>query len=103
MSATPPADRVRGARAATPGRARGAAELRLRRREALRDRHLLRRDVALGVIVAIVVLLVTPGVAYAAIVALLALLACGVSLAVGRRRARRARSRRAAFRPGRGR
>lgn len=107
MSATPPADEVRRrraaeprerARAGTPYRSRDSGELRLRRREALRERHLLRRDVALGAIAGIVLLIVTPGVAYAAILALLALLVCGFSLAVGRRRARRRRDTRASSR-----
>jgi apolipoprotein N-acyltransferase len=80
MSAAPP-----------PRRARGTAELRLRRRDAQRRRGLFRLDVALGVLAAIMLLLATPGIAIAAIVALLALVAIITSVAVERRRARRHR------------
>ena len=72
--ATPPAG----------GTALGAARGTRRRRAAVR-----RLDVLLGVVVAIVWLLIAPGVALAGIIAVLVLLFAGVSVLVGRRRARR--------------
>ncbi len=91
MSATPPAGDARARRGAHDYESRDVGELRLRRREAQRRRGLLRLDVALGVLGAIVLLLATPGVAFAAIVALLVLVACVASVAVERRRSRRRR------------
>jgi hypothetical protein len=46
-------------------------------------------DLAIGALIALVLLLATPGVAIAAIFAGLLLLACGVSILVQRRRRRR--------------
>ena len=93
MSATPPARNARSTRRAPTQRPRNAAEARLRRREARearRRRGLLRMDVGLGVLAAIVLLLATPGVAFAAIIALLVLIVCAVSVAIEHRRSRRA-------------
>ncbi|HEV2975327.1 MAG TPA: hypothetical protein VGX69_10100 [Solirubrobacteraceae bacterium] len=98
MSA-PPARNLGRARGAASGQPRELAERRLRRREASeaqRRRGLLRLDVGVGVLAAIVLLLATPGVAYAALIALLVVAVCVASLAVERRRSRRrGRSRRA--------
>ena len=60
--------------------------LRARRREADRRRRLLRLDLALGVLGAIVLLLATPGLAIAAVVAGVLLAVCVVSVLVERRR-----------------
>lgn len=63
--------------------------LRARRREADRRRRLFRVDLGVGALIALVLLLATPGVAIAAILAGVILLACAVSIAVQRRRRRR--------------
>ncbi len=89
MSAMPPAKDVPTRGRPPAGQARGMGELRLRRREAQRKRGLLRLDLAVGVLAAIVLLLITPGVAVAAIVALLVLAGCVGSVFVERRRRRR--------------
>jgi len=60
--------------------------LRARRREADRRRRLLRLDLALGVLGAIVLLVATPGLAMAAVVAGVLLAVCAVSVLVERRR-----------------
>jgi hypothetical protein len=54
-----------------------------------RRRRLLVADLALGFVLALVVLLVVSGLALAALLALVGLLACGVSLTVERVRRRR--------------
>ncbi len=75
--------------AAPPARApRDIAVLQSRRRAANRRRRLLRIDLAVGLLVGIVLLLATPGLAIAAILAGAALAACVVSVFVQRRRAR---------------
>jgi len=65
------------------------AELRFRRREADRRRRLVRVDLGLGLLGAIVLLIFTPGLAIAALVALLLVVLCMVSAVAQRRRARR--------------
>jgi hypothetical protein len=77
-------------------------ELQARRRVARRRRQMARFDVALGAAVALTLLIVSPGLAITAVVALLVLAVCVVSLGVGRRRRRSARSRRRAGEPGAG-
>ncbi len=62
---------------------------RARRAQARRERTLLRADVAAGSVVAIIGLIVAPGLAIVAIVALAVLAVCGVWLLIERRRARR--------------
>jgi hypothetical protein len=91
MSAAPRPRRERSASAPPSYETHGRAELRLRRRDAHRRRGLFRQDVALGILAAIVLLLVTPGIAIAAIFGLLVLAAIVASVAVERRRARRRR------------
>jgi hypothetical protein len=86
MSAAPPPRRARGTSAPPGYESRGRAELRLRRRDARRRRGLFRQDVAFGVLAAIVLLLATPGIAIAAIVALLVLVAIAASVVIERRR-----------------
>jgi Flp pilus assembly protein TadB len=65
-------------------------ELRARRRDARRRRRLARMDLGLGVVGAIVLLVATPGLAIAALIALLVLLLCGLSFFLERRRRVRA-------------
>ena len=64
---------------------------RARRRRATQRRRLARVDVAIGIVGAGVILLATPGLAIAAVIALIVLLLCGVSVLVERRLARRRR------------
>ena len=63
---------------------------------------MLLADVALAVALAVLVLIITPGLAFVAIFALLALIVCAASFAIdSRRRTRRVRSaRRPPHRPG---
>jgi Flp pilus assembly protein TadB len=68
---------------------RDMSALRARRADAERRRRLFRVDLALGALIALVLLLATPGVAIAAIFAALLLVACGVSILLQRRRRRR--------------
>jgi hypothetical protein len=70
------------------------------------SRSLLSIDVAVAVVVAIVLIVVTPGLAITALLALLVLLVCGISLLIDRlpsrrRPARRIRSSRPPDRHGR--
>jgi len=65
------------------------AELRSRRREADRRRRLVRVDLGLGLLGAIALLIFTPGLAIAALLALLLVVLCMVSAVAQRRRARR--------------
>jgi hypothetical protein len=65
------------------------SDLRARRREARRARYLLRRDIGLGVLIAAVALLFAPGVGILAVVALLILVVCLLSLVIGKWRTRR--------------
>jgi hypothetical protein len=67
------------------------AHLRARRRDARRRQRVARLDLALGVAAALTLFVISPGLAITAIVALLTLLVCGVSLLVGRRRRHRPR------------
>jgi hypothetical protein len=69
-------------------------ELRTRRRLARRRRRLARIDLGLGVFVAIVFFLVSPGLAITGLVALVTLLVCVLSLALERGRRARAGGRR---------
>jgi Flp pilus assembly protein TadB len=78
---------------------RDIARLRARRRAALRRRRLLRVDLGLGVFVAIVLLVATPGLAIAAIMAGLLLALCVLSVVLERRRRRAATQPELARRP----
>jgi uncharacterized membrane protein YfcA len=69
---------------------------RRRRREAAQRRF----DVLVGVVVGIVGVLLAPGVAMAALIAILVLLGVGIYAVVARRRRRRHRVRRRLPRPG---
>lgn len=62
---------------------------RARRRRAAQRRRLARVDVAIGIVGAGVILLATPGLAIAALIALIVLLVCALSVVVERRLARR--------------
>jgi Flp pilus assembly protein TadB len=70
-----------------------SARILRRRQEAARARRsqLLRADLALGLLLALLVLVLAPGLAIAAIIALTILAACGTWMAVARLRARRHR------------
>jgi len=70
-------------------RPREISQLQARRRAANRRRALLRLDVAIGVLVALVLLVATPGLAVAALLGLAMLVVCVVSLALERRSRRR--------------
>jgi Flp pilus assembly protein TadB len=79
---------------------RERSHLRVRRHSMLnRRRRLARIDVGLGLLVAVVLLLATPGLAIAAIVALIVLVAVGISFLVQRRAARRSARRQEAESP----
>jgi Flp pilus assembly protein TadB len=67
------------------------AELRSRRRHARRTQRLARVDVGLGVAAALVLLIASPGLAIAGLIAALVLAACVISALVQRRRRRRRR------------
>jgi Flp pilus assembly protein TadB len=75
---------------AEPPREGGPRHARRRHASRSRGRRLARIDVALGLLLAVVLLLASPGLAIAAIVALILLVACGISLLVQRRGSRRA-------------
>jgi Flp pilus assembly protein TadB len=64
---------------AEPPRERSHLHVRRRHSKLTRRRRLARVDVGLGLLVAVVVLLATPGLAIAALVALIALVAVGIS------------------------
>ena len=89
MSAVRPSNGEPPAREPVARTSRDMAQLRSRRREARRRRRLARVDLGLGLLGAIVLLLLTPGVAIAALLALVVLALCVLSLVVERRRARR--------------
>jgi hypothetical protein len=61
-------------------------QLLARRRQARRRRRLLRVDVALGVLIATVTLVIAPGLAVVAVIALVVLAFCAASLVLDRRR-----------------
>jgi len=65
------------------------SEIGRRRRRAAQRRRLARVDVAIGIVGAGVIVLATPGLAIAALIALIVLLLCGVSVLVERGLARR--------------
>lgn len=67
-------------------------ELRARRRQARRRRRLLRVDIAIGALTALVLLLASPGLAIAGAIALLVLLVCVASIPLARRRSQRGSS-----------
>ena len=63
--------------------------LHARRRQASRRRRLFRVDIGLGLLIAVVTLLLAPGVAIVAVVGLLVLAICVVSILLERWRSRR--------------
>jgi hypothetical protein len=78
--------------------------LRVRRRQALRKRRLARVDLGLGVFAGLMLLILSPGLAIAGLVALLVLAACAASvLAPWYARRRRAKAPRAERRAGKSR
>jgi len=69
-------------------RPREIAELRARRRHVERRRRLARVDVGLGLFGALVLVIATPGLAIAGLIAVLVLAACALTLVVQWRRRR---------------
>jgi hypothetical protein len=90
MTAAGPSREPVGGGGHDAGPVRDVAELRARRRQALRRRRLARLDVGLGVAAAIVLLLATPGLAITALIALGLLLLCLATIVFERRTRRRA-------------
>lgn len=84
MSVSPPPERMGAA-----GPLKDMAHLRARRRQARRRRHLLRMDIALGLLIALLAVLLAPGMASAAIAALTVFAICVVSILLDRWRAPR--------------
>lgn len=70
-----------------------------RNRSAAVRRRLLLIDLAVGLLLAIVVLIIAPGLAIVAIIAIVALIACGITFAIGARRGRSRGPRTAPRRP----
>ncbi|HEV7163074.1 MAG TPA: hypothetical protein VGN25_07465 [Solirubrobacteraceae bacterium] len=68
---------------------RHISQLQARRRAAERRRRLFRLDVGLGVLLAVVLLIATSGLAIAAVLAVAMLLGCVASVAIARRRRRK--------------
>ncbi len=71
-------------------RPRDMTEIRARRERSRQRSRIARLDVMIGVAVAVILLIVSPGLAMSGIIALLALLAIGVSIAVPAYKRRRA-------------
>lgn len=88
MSSARPSEQPRRRRDPRPA---DIAHLRARRREVSRRRRLARVDLGLGVALAFVLLVATPGVAIAALIAGIVLTVCLASFAVERRRRARGR------------
>ena len=65
------------------------SHLRARRRQASRRRHLFRVDIGLGLLIAVVALLLAPGVAIVAVAALLVFAICIASILLEQWRSRR--------------
>jgi len=85
MSATQPSHDPTRRRSPSPQSTRHISQLHARRREARERRRLARVDLSLGVLAAIVLLILTPGLAIAALVALIVLLFCALSAVLERR------------------
>lgn len=94
MSAVQPSKRPARSAGRAAAAPRDASQLRARRREALRRRRLLRVDLGAGLLAALVILVFTPGLAIAALVALLLLAVCATSIVLEHRRRGRAGARR---------
>lgn len=65
------------------------SHLRARRRQARKRRHLIRVDIGLGALIALVALLLAPGLAILAVAALLLLVICSASILLEQWRSRR--------------
>jgi Flp pilus assembly protein TadB len=91
---------ARAGRAGPPSR--DGSELRERRRVARRRQRLARIDLGLGAAGALVLLLATPGLAVTAVIALLVLALCALSVVVQRRRHKRSERGGSPARTGRG-
>jgi Flp pilus assembly protein TadB len=71
------------------GPLRDMSQLRARRLRARRRRRLARMDVGFGLLVAVVAIVLAPGLAIVALAALIGLVACIVSVVLERRGSRR--------------
>jgi Flp pilus assembly protein TadB len=91
MSAARPEGERRPIGEPAPGAVADISSLRARRRTARRRTRLARMDLGLAVATALVLLIATPGLAIAGLIAGVALVVCAASFAVERRRRRRAR------------
>jgi Flp pilus assembly protein TadB len=89
MSASLPSGAVGRPAEDVEPRLRDMSQMRSRRRAARRRRRLARLDLGFGVLGAVVLLLATPGLAIAALVALVLIAVCILSVALERRRSRR--------------
>jgi Flp pilus assembly protein TadB len=89
VSATPSSGRPAPSPPPAGPRAADIARLRARRREARRRIRLARLDLGLGLFAALVLLLATPGLAMTAVIALVVLALCGLSVLLERRARRR--------------
>lgn len=88
MSATRPS-RPRTVEPSAPRQPRRSSQLQAGRRAAERRRQLFRLDVAVGVLLALFLLVATPGLAIAAVLGGLMLVGCVTSVVLERRRRRR--------------
>jgi Flp pilus assembly protein TadB len=68
---------------------RDISQLQARRRAAERRRRLFRLDIGLGVLLAVILLIATPGLAIAAVLAAAMLLGCVASVVIARRHRRK--------------
>ena len=91
MSAARSSGELPSRREAMPAPPADIAHLRSRRRDAVRRRRLARVDLGLGLAGALLLWILTPGLAIAALIAGVVLVACAMSFGVQRRRRRRAR------------
>lgn len=88
MSATRPSREHPVAGEYRQSRSRDVAELRARRRQARRRRRAARVDLGLGLLGALVLWIMTAGLAIAGLIALLVLALCALSVVLERRRRR---------------
>jgi hypothetical protein len=86
VSRPEPGSNRQGGEERTPRPAGDARRLRAWRRDAGRTRHLARVDLGLGLLGALLLLLVTPGLAITGLIALIVLLLCTLTFLLERRR-----------------
>jgi hypothetical protein len=86
MSRLEPGSDRQGGEGPAPRPAGDARRLRAWRRDAGRTRHLARVDLGLGLLGALLLLVVTPGLAITGLIALIVLLLCMLTFLLERRR-----------------